>query len=447
MTTIEKIVGFALHDRSVMDQLGEALKSDLVVANPFYRQIASFGAEFTTERGKLPLSGDWELWISSLAEGQRDGARESLGRLLAQDVTEYDPEYFGERVLEELRQVASRTALARLNSLTGDGVTPEAFRTVLERIEAITCGSGKVEETWPTLREILTNADIAREPEEIVPRIVWRGRHTLMAGLAKLGKSTIATQAAAAVTRAAPFLDGKAAYGRVLWAGIDEHVGETARRFEKYLARPKRIRILSRVPADLRGSLESALDEFPADLLVVDSLIEWARRTLDRVPDDGDSSGWARVVRPLTSFAHDRNVGVLTLHHSRRSDGRYRSSGEIAAGVDVIYEMLGPTHDEDQASRRFEGVGRWEVGKWNATMNADGMYEIGGGLIPPEEQIFTMIERTPGISRDELARDLGLRRSRVAEEVQDLLNVGRLVEPRRGSLYSELPKEEGEDST
>ena len=103
MITVERIIGFAIQNPIVLDSLGEALRNDLVTADPFYRQCIIFADDFFNERHKMPLEGDWDLWISSLPEGRRDGVREALGRLWGQDISGYDPGFFGETVIEELR--------------------------------------------------------------------------------------------------------------------------------------------------------------------------------------------------------------------------------------------------------------------------------------------------------------------------------------------------------
>lgn len=139
MITLEKIIGAALKDRTILDLLGEALSNDLVVAHPFYRQIAEFANDFSLQYRKIPLAGDWALWISSLPERTRDGVRESLGVVLNQDTSDISPDYFGGRVLEELRQVASRTALARINA--AQEVTPELFQTLAEKIQGVESGT------------------------------------------------------------------------------------------------------------------------------------------------------------------------------------------------------------------------------------------------------------------------------------------------------------------
>ena len=86
MITLETVVAFALRDPAVMDQLGPALRNDLVLANPFYRRVVEFADEFLLQRRKLPGDGDWIVWLEGLPEGMlRDGTKEALGRLWAVD--------------------------------------------------------------------------------------------------------------------------------------------------------------------------------------------------------------------------------------------------------------------------------------------------------------------------------------------------------------------------
>lgn len=141
MITIEKVVSFAIQDPAVLDLLGEALRSDLVVANPYYRQIATFADDFYSEKRKLPQPGDWEVWLSKLPEVQRSGIRESLGRLQMQVVSDADPLYFGEQVIDELKGIAAATALARMNSLQDGQMTAEVLETLADQVKTIQGGS------------------------------------------------------------------------------------------------------------------------------------------------------------------------------------------------------------------------------------------------------------------------------------------------------------------
>jgi KaiC/GvpD/RAD55 family RecA-like ATPase len=140
MISIEQILTFAIHDRTVMDTLGEALRSDLVLANPHQRRLAEFADEFLAKHDALPGRGDWDIFLESLSAGViQDGTREALGRLWATAVPQADPSYFSQEVLETLRQTAATVARMRLNEMPV--VTPEALASMAERVTGIKGGA------------------------------------------------------------------------------------------------------------------------------------------------------------------------------------------------------------------------------------------------------------------------------------------------------------------
>src|SRR5690242_21923053 len=101
-----------------MDQLGPALRNDLVLADPFKRRIAEFADDFLLAHRHLPGSGDWEIWLESLDAGMvRDGTKEALGRLQAVDVSAFEPAFFCTQAIEHLQKGAAQNARARLNEL------------------------------------------------------------------------------------------------------------------------------------------------------------------------------------------------------------------------------------------------------------------------------------------------------------------------------------------
>lgn len=140
MISLETVVGFALRNPVVMDQLGDALRSDIVVANPFYRRCAEFADEFMLQRGKLPGAGDWETWLGTLPDGMmRDGTKEALGRLLAVDVNGYDPDFFATTIVGDLQQAAAQVARARLNEMPT--LDPDTFTTLAEKVASVRSAS------------------------------------------------------------------------------------------------------------------------------------------------------------------------------------------------------------------------------------------------------------------------------------------------------------------
>lgn len=142
MITLETVIAFALRDPIVMDQLGPALRNDLVTANPFYRQLVTFADDFLLKHAKLPLAGDWDFWLESLTAGaQRDGCRDALGRLQLVDLREFTAEFFTEQAVAQLQHAAAQVAKARLNEL--QQVALPVFLAMAEKLESIQGGGLK----------------------------------------------------------------------------------------------------------------------------------------------------------------------------------------------------------------------------------------------------------------------------------------------------------------
>lgn len=261
-------------------------------------------------------------------------------------------------------------------------------------------GGASIDETWVSLRDLLERPELLEPPEEVVPRIGFRDRATLVSAPDKAGKTTLVAHASAAVTRGRQFLDGRAVHGRCVWCGLEEALGDAVLRFRDLNADPDRMKILTIRPPDLLLSLDSLLSTWPADYIAIDSLIEWARAIRGAAPEDGDASAWGTVIRPLVQLAREHHVAMSILHHPRRSDGQYRGSLEIAAAVDCLWEMLMPGDDEpDRTIRRFRGRARWPVEPWSLRM-VDGRYELGGsGPVSLDVRVVADAAENPGTSK------------------------------------------------
>ena len=162
MISIETVVAMAVRNPVVMDGLGEALRSDLVLSNPYYRRIVEFADDFMTLRRQLPGGGDWTTWIDSLTEGPiRDGTREALGRLFATDVSGHQPEFFAEQAIVHLRKAAAHVAVARINEMRAT-IEPEVFVALSKKLEAVESGGLR---GLARLKDVDTWANPVREGE------------------------------------------------------------------------------------------------------------------------------------------------------------------------------------------------------------------------------------------------------------------------------------------
>jgi energy-coupling factor transporter ATP-binding protein EcfA2 len=288
--------------------------------------------------------------------------------------------------------------------------------------------------TYALLADLLARPELLKPPECVVPRLAYRGRLVLLAGPDKSGKSTLLSHATAALTREAPFLGGAvgARSGRVIWMGLEEAVGDAVRRLAELEADPDRVQLVVCAPRDLLDQTRALLAEWPADLLVIDSLTEYARIAYGAIPDDGDNAGWAAVLRPLVGVAREHDVAVVVLHHVRRSDGQFRGAGEIAAAADALLELVPPTSGEDQTMRRIRGRGRWTVEPFAVALR-EGRYELAGGSeLSVDVRVLLHIEANPGTSKAATRKAVGGRATVVDAAINRLLERGAIEDSANG---------------
>jgi hypothetical protein len=276
--------------------------------------------------------------------------------------------------------------------------------------------------TYATLADLLARPELLKPPECVVPRLAYRGRLVLLAGPDKSGKSTLLSHATAALSRMAPFLGAAvgARSGRVVWMGLEEAVGDAVRRLADLEADATRVQLVIYAPRDLLERTRALLSEWPADLLVIDSLTEYARTACGAIPDDCDNAGWAAVVRPLVAVAREHDIAVVVLHHVRRSDGQFRGAGEIAAAADALLELVPPNAGEDPAMRRRVAL-------------RDGRYELAGGAeLSVDARVLLHIEGAPGTSKTATRKAVGGRAAAVDAAINRLLDRGAIEDSASG---------------
>lgn len=295
------------------------------------------------------------------------------------------------------------------------------------------------EATWPLLCDLLERPELLAPPQPVLSRLAWRGRTTLLVGGDKVGKSTMAGHAAKAVTRGSWWLGSRVQQGRVVVCAPDEAIGDTVRRLHEIGSDPVRLRLLLVRPPNLLESLRTLVAEWKPDLVVVDSLAEWARITRGTAPEDGDAAGWGSVIRPLVELSHSTGCALLILHHPRRADDQYRGSLEIAAAVDCLLEMTRPKPGEDAAVRRIRGRARWPIEDFAVALRESGYELVGGAELSLDVRVLIYVEKNPGASRRAVREAMGVRASAVDAALSRLEARGAIVDRgsgHRSSLYA-----------
>ena len=264
-------------------------------------------------------------------------------------------------------------------------------------LELLELGAVDYERSTPRahlLAEILNDPDILKPPESVVNRLAWRSRATLLAGREKLGKSTLATSAGAAVSTGSSFLGKTTSTGIVLLVDLEEHQGDIARRFTQFNSNPDNIYVLDRVESPITD-LKREVARISPDLVILDTLPAWVQ-SLDL--DASSSSHWTPVMSALVRIARDYNTALLILHHATKGSGDYRDSTAIAASVDVLITMK-PGRIPN--TRTFNIKARWPVEDFSLQFTEEAgraYYEISRGCVSVDALVLAFVKENPGCS-------------------------------------------------
>lgn len=231
-----------------------------------------------------------------------------------------------------------------------------------------------------TLADIWRDPDALKPPSSVIPRLAWRGFLTVYAAPDKAGKSTLVTAGVAALTTGQKFLGEDVAPGVALWCLLEEHSNTLAIRAQTFGTHGDRLAVF-----ELRPGLEDVrreITEHQADVLVIDTLIEWAG---EHVTESSKSEQWRPIMGELRTLARELNVAVIVLHHARKSDGVARDSSAITAAADVILEQKAPHADGIQ---RITARARWTVPDFAVQLLDGRRYELAAGTVTgPQAQV------------------------------------------------------------
>lgn len=247
------------------------------------------------------------------------------------------------------------------------------------------------ERSFVWLYEFLEDPDMLKPPTAIVPKIVWEKRITLLAAREKGGKSTLAGAAAAAISAGRPFLGENTVPGNVLIIALEEHPQEFTQRLVRFGADPKKVAIVTNQP-NLIEAIERAAEEIQPSLIIWDTLGAFADAISPSPVDPGDGPAWTRVMSAIVDITR-RYGASLILHHSRKSDGKYRDSTAIGANVDFIVEMYG----EGAEPRTLKGRGRFTMEDVRVTLENDS-FRLVDSEKQVQERILDFVRKNPKCS-------------------------------------------------
>lgn len=306
-----------------------------------------------------------------------------------------------------------------------------------------------------SLAYIDAHPEILQPPEAIIPGLVYKGRTTLLSAAPKMGKSTLIGEAVSAVSSGRDFLGMPTERTRVLYLGPDESLHDTYTRLKEYEADPEGVDLWDARSG--KNQLEEVVAMYFQDrdrladtrMIVIDSLMEWARLTTGQAPDDGDNAAWGGIIRQIVAFSHKHGIAVLLIHHARRSDGRARGASEIEAAVDGTCTLgLPPKASEGSSRRQVTGRGRFKIEGFEYEMESAAFGGVEGRLVRASMtgedgnaietdgdkmiRIERIVSHDGPISSNKVASRLGGRKEAVLELLDRMESDGRIERSEKG---------------
>jgi putative DNA primase/helicase len=312
----------------------------------------------------------------------------------------------------------------------------DAFASLVNRTRFWTPDKG-ARTRW-RLDELLLDDDVMRPPPAVVPRLAYSSRSTLFASAPKAGKSTVTGYIAAAVTRGSHFLDDACTPGTVLVVGLEEYIGDAARRLRHFDADPTRCYLVDTLPSDpleRPAALRAHVEAVKPVLVIVDTLIAYGGGS---VTDLNAAAQVGPVVQEITDLAHELGPAVILVHHAKKADGKYRDSSAIGGAVDVIAEMFAPDQDADPTLRQVRVVGRVPGGDFRMRYDGrhftlDAVTELQSADLPIDQRIVAAIRSRPGCHANTVADLVGANRQIVLATISRLLAEGQLQDRGEGT--------------
>jgi hypothetical protein len=242
-----------------------------------------------------------------------------------------------------------------------------------------------------TLAQLIADPSMFAPPRCEIPRLAWSARVTLLVAREKTGKSTFAAYGAAEKSRGGWFLGENCEQGRVLWVGIDEHIGDAGRRLETFGAAPESLYLTGRL--DGLEALRRKVAHVRPAVTVIDNLAALAV-LLPEPPDSGDYRAWTPLMKDITSTARTYDTAIVLVHHAAKSGGA-RDSTAITAEVDMILEMTEIEGDSDV--RKVKARGRWQAETYTVRLAGE-RFVLEGGELSMDTRILLFVESHPECS-------------------------------------------------
>lgn len=289
--------------------------------------------------------------------------------------------------------------------------------------------------------EELTDA-APEEPEWIFEGYISPGSKTIVAGLAKAGKTTLIAALIEAIASDASSFLGRAISGGPVLLASEEGDGTLAPKLRGLPT--ERVRVLNRDACWPKPSwsalIASATTEAAARgavLLVIDSMAFWAAFEPEREND----AGATQAIMDALDEASRTGLAVLLIHHQRKAPGAnhgtgVRGSGALTGAVDVVIEFERLGDDAPHTQRRLVALSRWPMtpevlvidrdrqdGTWRVVGEAGDRAESEGFGIR-ERLLSALPIESPGASEEDLVALLDMDKRKLGTPLRLLVKDG-----------------------
>lgn len=330
------------------------------------------------------------------------------------------------RALRDLQDLAREAQREAAQAGPGEGGSVlESARERLREVERSVASHD--DHRLRTAREILEQAEGKVEPATVADRLAWAGRTTLFAGREKSGKSTLIRWACSRVSAGLRVWGGPPVGGgaTVLYYG-QEAPEDVAADLERLGADLDRIHI-----ADMRtfgnriATLERDLEDCSPDLVVIDTLSTFTDR-MDL--DPGSAADWEPVMNRIGALAQTTDAAFVLNHHAKKSDGEYRDSTAIGAGVDAILEMrMAPAEGENVRQVKARARSAVPATDFKYALTGDEhtpRLELIDGSLSLEERVQRFVGQHPECSQRDVRQGVRGREADVVGTLRELSEEG-----------------------
>ena len=212
----------------------------------------------------------------------------------------------------------------------------------------------------PTLAAFL--AENADPVEWVVPGYAARGAITVVAGHAKVGKTTFLAEMVGAVTTGADFLGNPTAGGKVLWVDLEQPRGLTASVLGASRSSAAAVHVVWGALPDL-DVLAEWCESNGVVFVIIDS---WKKARGEMVEDANDEVQIDRAVQRFIEFTRRTGVALVLIAHSRKSGGSegldVRGSAALVEAVEIVvsFRRFSLEADIQDTRRVLEAYARYE---------------------------------------------------------------------------------------